>query len=696
MNGRFVGRHKSGYTSFSFKLPSDFVYIGEGETNTLAVRVDANLNEGWFYEGGGLYRGVQLVKTEHVHIAQWGVFAPATVQKPFTYTAAAHATVTPSTELLNSGASTVSYTLVSQVEDQLGQVVAEGSVKGTLAPTGQSSQIVQQVLPMTDINLWSPDQPYLYTLVTKIEQPGSSGSSRVVDEVRTPFGIRDIVHNVSSGLYINGRRTKVQGFCNHQDFGGVGTAVPPRLQTFRVHMLREAGTNGWRMAHGPSNPDLLDACDAGGMMVWAENRNFGVEPDGILAADELITNVESLVKRDRNHPSIIWWSLCNEIGCVARTEQEELTRGKDAILAIKVLDPTRPVTGAINFGAKDYCTEDCLSSELDVEGFNYNFQDWLGYHKNHSSQPLISSECSRGESTRGIYETDEGKGYKDVYESAMMSFDGTLSGYPQTWEQISGDDYVSGGFYWTGYDYKGEPAFPQNINSQFGILDIAGFKKDSYYWFQSQWTNKPVLHLLPHWSFPSTDRGKQKLVRAYTNAHSVLLELDGQVVGNQTVRKLGWAEWNVTFKEGVLGAKGYDDAGRVIATDVVTTAGPAAKLRLSVEEAGSGSAPSTLLADGMDVGILRVEVQDKEGYIVPTADSLISYSVVGAGRLLGVANGNPSDLTPDKSHSRNAFNGLGRVLIQTKAGVAGKLEVHVHSPGLMGDMITLNAELPAR
>ena len=256
--------------------------------------------------------------------------------------------------------------------------------------------------------------------------------------------------------------------------------------------------------------------------------DFGVEPDGILAAGELIDNVESLVKRDRNHPSVIWWSLCNEIGCVARTEQEELTRkpsssphhnlipqvyvserllvlpgGKDAIVAVKALDPTRPVTGAVNFGAQDYCTEDCLSSELDVEGFNYNFQDWLGYHKNHSSQPLISSECGRGASTRGIYETDDARGWKDVvhtqaisklnltrrgvserlvvvqYESAGMSSDGELSGYPKTWEEIDGDNYIAGGFYWTGYDYKGEPAYDININSQFGILDIAGFPKDS-------------------------------------------------------------------------------------------------------------------------------------------------------------------------------------------------------------------------
>lgn len=206
------------------------------------MRVDANLNEGWFYEGGGLYRGVALVKTNPVRVATGGVFVTATVQKPFTYTSAAHATVSPSTELLNAGSATVDYTLYSLVEDDSGEVVASSSMKGTLAPT-VTPQIVQQVLPMTDVKLWSPDQPYLYTLITKIEKAHAGGASLIVDEVRTKFGVRDVVHNVTHGLHINGKATKVQGFCNHQDFGGVGIAVPPRLEAFRVRMLREAGVS---------------------------------------------------------------------------------------------------------------------------------------------------------------------------------------------------------------------------------------------------------------------------------------------------------------------------------------------------------------------------------------------------------------------------------------------------------------------
>jgi len=494
LNGQFLGSHPSGYTSFYYYI-SDVVEFG-GD-NVLAVRVDSTTNEGWWYEGGGIYRHVWLTQTDDIHIIPWGIYAPSGVtgsiyKKGNTFYGSS-ASLVAHTEVTNKEENPVVVQVLSRLFDTEFNLVAYGTTQSSVAP----NQVVMlnQTLMWNDSVLWDIENPYMYSLQTTVEV-----GSIVRDRVDTNIGVRKVMFLPEDGLFLNDRHIKLRGFCNHQDFAGVGTAVPDRVNEFRVTKLKEMGFNGWRMSHNPPNPELLDFLDAHGILVWDENRNFGNTP-------QYQSDVASMVRRDRNHPSIFIWSLCNEVGCHENANDSvALSTAKLLKSIIRDHDKSRPVSGAWNCFLPE-CTSGMENSlrwgwanpVMDVQGINYWYQvlDW--FHKTFPKKPLIQSETASCTCARGIYQTNNTAAHKDVYSAAGCVHD--------WWENDATRPFVEGGFGWTGFDYKGEPSpysWP-DINSNFGTVDLAGFEKDTFYYYKSWWTNETTLHMFPHWNDPSSN-----------------------------------------------------------------------------------------------------------------------------------------------------------------------------------------------
>jgi len=651
LNGRLLGEHPCGYTSFRYDISQAAHY---GSKNVLAVLVDPTQFEGWWYEGGGIYRHVWLNVANRLHVAPWGTFVTASLPEPVPGQTPAAATVVVKTDLANATPSAKA-TLISTLLDAAGRVVAT-----TSAPTNAGA--VTQRLTVKHPRLWSPDTPTLYKVRTEIVLSG-----KVIDAVNTSFGIRTIRFDANHGFFLNGRPLKIKGTCNHQDFAGIGNAVPDRLEYWRVKKLKAMGSNAWRMSHNTPNPELLDACDRLGMLVMDENRHFGdVETTkagaGTTAND--FANLDSMILRDRNHPSVILWSLCNE----------EWIQGTDdgARLFSKLkreaqrLDTTRPIMSGMNggFGAG-------ISRVEDIQGFNYNSEEYDKFHAAHPEQPCIASESASTNTTRGIYQNDPLKGYATAYD---MNTGISIATAEDAWRPIAEREYMSGAFVWTGFDYKGEPMpyrWPA-INSNFGIMDLCGFPKDNYYFYQAVWSSRPMAHLLPHWTWPGKE-GQPIDVWAFSNGSRVELFLNGKSLGAKDVPFVGHVSWSVPYTPGTLVVKAYDKAGKLIATDTVATAGAPAALRLSADD-------TAILADGEDVLPVAVTVVDAQGHFMPTASNLVTFSVTGLGRIVGVGNGDPSDHSPDKAAQRRAFNG--RCLTIVGADRPGQITITAKAPGL--------------
>jgi beta-galactosidase len=419
------------------------------------------------------------------------------------------------------------------------------------------------------------------------------------------------------------------------------------MQDFRVEKLKEMGANAWRCSHNPPMPELLDACDRLGMLVMDENRKLGDSP-------EVLDQVKSMVLRDRNHPSIILWSLCNEEKRQGSPEGRRLGQAMKKV--ILDFDTTRPVTAAMNGGYEGKG----LSALVDVQGFNYNIGKYDAYHRAHPRQPLFGSETASAVGTRGVYENDRERGYVSAYDVNAPDWGDSAE---KAWRALGEREFMAGGFVWTGFDYKGEPT-PYGwpcVNSHFGIMDICGFPKDSYYYYQAWWSGKPVLHLLPHWTWP----GKE-----------------GQPLAVRAVAPLGHVEWTPQYEPGVLSAKGFQ-AGRLVAQDQADTTGPPAQIGLKPFK-------TRLLADGEDVVPVEVSVLDAMGRVVPVAGNLVAFSVSGAGAIAGVGNGDPSCHEADQAGSRSAFNG--RCLVLVRAGEnAGPITLTAKAGGLKGAAAFLTA-----
>lgn len=650
LNGFYIGWHSGGYDPFRFDV-TDFV--NPGGRNVLLIRIDATSSDGWFYEGAGIYRHVWLVKTNPVHVRQWGTFVRSEL-KP------ASADLSIRTEVVNASSESKDARVVSTILDPDGKEVGKAVTASASIATG-GEQALEQQITVSRPRLWSLEERNLYSLVSEVRSGGD-----VVDRYVTRFGIRSIKMDPSRGLLLNGKPIKVKGTCNHQDHAGLGVALPDSVQYFRIRKLKEMGSNGLRTSHNPPTPELLDACDDLGMVVFDETRMMSSNSEGL-------AQFENLVRRDRNHPSVFMWSMGNE----ERTANSE--RGIGILTAMKEVayrhDGSRPVsiapTGAIGTGGLTVC---------DVVGYNYEDPQAAAFHEAHPDRPVIGTETVSAVGTRGIYITDPNLGFVSCYDPYTTTGRASAEGW---WRFCDAQDWLSGGFVWTGFDYRGEPSpngWP-NISSQYGVIDICGFPKDTFYYYQSWWTQEPVLHIFPHWNWPGYE-GKKIAVWVHSNMDSVELFLNGQSLGKQEMQKNHHLAWNAEYAPGTLEARGYKDGKLALTTRRETTGAPA-RIVLSADR-------SEISADGEDVAMFTVEIQDAKGRIVPVTDNEIAFNVRGSGKLIGTGNGDPTDQAPDKGSSRKAFGGLCMGIVQSSK-TAGAITLEATSPGLAPATLDINS-----
>ena len=632
--------------------------------NVLVVRVDATLDEGWFYEGAGIYRHAWLTKTAPVHIARWGNYVRADFGKATgVVTSSNPATVFVSTEVTNEGDVAVSARIRASLVNDSGKTVAT-AVSETVTIAAGDDHTFEMKTTLGSPQLWSLETRNLYRAVTMLEVDG-----KAVDQDATTFGIRTLRFDADKGFFLNGKPVKVKGTCNHQDHAGVGAAIPDRIQAYRLERLQWMGSNGCRTSHNPPTPEFLDACDRMGMLVMDETRMMSSNPEGM-------SELERLIKRDRNHPSVILWSLGNE-----EAEQGN-ARGAKIVASMKKLqrrlDPTRLSTAAVSSGWGGAG----ISNVLDVMGCNYNDDKIDKYHKDYPKQPMIGSETASTLQTRGIYANDKVRGYMSAYDDQKPSW-GDLA--EDWWTFYNQREWLAGGYVWTGFDYRGEttPYKWPCISSHFGLLDTCGFAKDTAYYYKTWWGSEPVLHILPHWNWAGKE-GQEIEVWAYCNQDSVELFLNGASLGSKTVKKDGHLVWKVTYAPGTIEARA-SKGGKVTLTDKRETAGPAAKIVAVADRA-------KIAADGQDVSVINVTVVDEQGRPVPTADNKITFAVSGPGTVIGVGNGDASCHEADRASERSAFNGLCMAIVQSRRGEAGPATVSVASSGLEGATVTVACE----
>jgi beta-galactosidase len=638
INNCYLGGRFSGYGGAAYDI-TDFIHFGS--KNVIVVRVDASQYEGWFYEGAGIYRHSWLESFPNVHAAELGgVFV-------HTATAGDQTAVTVETRVVNQEIRAADATVSAYITDRDGNVIARGpeKAKALVLATGKDVLITQS-LEVAHARLWSLDDPYLYRAVVLVQSGGT------VDSVKVRFGIRTIRIDKDKGLFLNGQLVKVHGVCCHQDHAGVGSALPDYLQYYRIQLLKEMGVNGYRTSHNPPTPELLDACDSLGMLVLDETRLLNSGPE---YGDEF----ERLILRDRNHPSVFMWSIGNEEWMIQEWDMGKRI-AQTQILRQQELDPTRTCTYAANVG--NVWTG--VNEVIPVRGFNYNLGGLDAYRAAHPDQPVIGTEVASTVSTRGIYETDTVNAYVPDYDSVAPPWASTAEYW---WRIAAARDWFMGGFAWTGFDYRGEPTpfgWP-DINSHFGIMDMCGFPKTVYFYYQSWWTEKDVLHIAPNWNWKGVS-GKPVPVWVNSNADNVELFLNGKSLGKKEMPRNGHLEWMVNYASGKLEAVGFKK-GRKLTATVETTGDPYSIIIHPSRQKLEG--------DGEDAIVFNISVVDRQGREVPDAQNLLHFSVTEGGRIIGVGNGNPSSHEPDKfpddGWQRHLFNGKCQVIAQSALPAGG-------------------------
>ena len=640
LNGFYMGTEPSGYATQVFDITP---YVKYGEPNLICVRADATLEEGWFYEGAGIYRDVWLEKSAEVSVAPFGTFVYAQLQQPYD-----QATIFVETEVHNASLKSCQCEVQQRLLDAEGREVAK-STDASLPLKAKQTRGIKQQMVLTNPHLWSTADPYLYQVETTISVRGT-----VTDVYTTTTGVRDIQFDADRGFLLNGQPLKLKGVNMHQDHAGVGAAIPDALQAWRIKQLKTFGCNAYRASHNPMTPALLDICDREGILVIDENRLMGIN-------DEHLRLLERMIKRDRNHPSIILWSDGNEEWGLENNIQG--TRLAEAMREYtRLYDPTRPSTVA-NAGGTE------LIKGLDVVGFNYIVQnDVDNRKKNNPSWRIVGTEETSGCGTRGWY-------FRDAdYPGRMVSLnrEPTANGQQpianvieRGWKFYAERPWAAGLFYWTGFDYRGEPnplSYPAH-DSEFGIFDYCGFPKDEAYYLKAWWTQEPVLHIFPHWNLQGHE-GEEVELWAYSNCDEVELIVNGKKLGRQPMPKNGHLTWKATYQPGKVVAYGYKNGKRTMTQAIETTKAPY-KTVLKADR-------QELMADGRDVAVITVEVQDQEGRVVPDACPLLTFTLEGNGRILGAGNGDPMYLGGDHPKDKDcrqftvpAFNGLAQVLVQS-------------------------------
>ena len=655
LNGHPMWRHESGYTSFGFEI-SD--YLNYGGKNTLVVRADATGYELWSYEGAGIYRHVWMTKTQPLHIARWGTFVASDVNLK---TAQPFAKLTIKTKIQNQQNDKANFELVSAIIDPTGKEAAKTNSRKTISPW-DTDEITQKVT-LNNAILWSLESPNLYKMITIMKQSG-----KVVDTYETTFGIRSIVFDPDEGFLLNGKSVKLKGVCLHQDHGGVGIALPDRVQEYRIEKLKEMGCNAIRTAHNWVAREMLEACDRLGMMVMNEVRMSG-------STKELLGQLETMMTRDRNHPSVIMWSLGNEEHVIQHNEVGMRVFGTMSRLANK-LDPTRPTTLASHGGDGGP-----VNDSVNVLGCNYlKLGNLDELHKKRPDKAIYVSEASSSLTTRQIFDRNDEKGYHSGYDE---DFPGWGQGVETMWQYVVARKWLAGTFIWTGIDYGGEALmkFWPAINSNFGIIDRACFPKPNYHYLQSWWSDKLVLNVIPHWNWEGQE-GVEKRIWADSNCQEVELIVNSQSLGKKKIEPNSRAKWKAEYQPGYIEVKGYND-GKLVATKRVETTGQAKSIRLKPDR-------STINADNQDVSLVTVELIDEKGRVVPVANNTINFSIEGSGKIIGLCNGDPTCHILENQKTYPTFNGLAMLFVQSTFD-AGKITLKAQSQGLNSSDVIIKA-----
>ena len=660
-NGFWMGVEPSGYASQVYDVTE---YVNYGGENLICVRADATFEEGWFYEGAGIYRDAWLVKTAAVSVAPFGTFVYADLKQPY-HSAVIHV----ETEVNNHSLETQICEISQRLLDADGNEVAKCSGASVSLQPKETLGCNQQ-MTLENPHLWSTIDPYLYKVETTVKVEG-----KVTDVYETTIGIRDFAFDADKGFLLNGKQLKLKGVNLHQDHAGVGAAIPEALMEWRIKQLKKIGCNAYRSSHNPMTPALLDICDREGILVIDENRLAGINT-------EHQRLLEKMIKRDRNHPSIILWSDGNE-----EWGMENTIQGSRIAAAMReytrLLDPTRPSTIA-NAGGSE------MIKGLDVVGFNYILQNDVDNRKKaNPAWKIVGTEETTGCGTRGVYfDTPEQPGHMRSM-NLTPDKDGTENRIERGWKFYAERPWGAGLFYWTGFDYRGEPnplKYPAT-DSEFGILDYCGFPKDEAYYLKSWWTDEPTLHIFPHWNLQGHE-GEEIEVWAYSNCDEVELTVNGKRLGRQKMPRNGHLKWKAVYQPGKVVAVGYKNGKRIL-TETVETTRPASKIVLKANR-------QSIKADGRDVSVITVEVQDNKGRIVPDACPMLTFRLEGEGRIIGVGNGDPAYLGEDHPKDKDchefgipAFNGLAQIIIQSSQ-IPSALTLSCIADGLKQGYLSLN------
>jgi beta-galactosidase len=681
INGTSLGTRPYGYSTFQYDLTK---YVKtDGTSNVIAVKANNEQPNSRWYTGSGIYRNVWLTALNPVHVAYNGGF----ITTPSV--SATSATVAIAADVENQGSSSQSVTITTEIYDASGAKVASDTTAASSVAAGATAALSQS-LTVANPHLWSTETPYLYQVKLTL-QAGTS----TVDTYVVPVGLRSYNFDAAKGFSLNGKTMKIWGMAMHHDLGAIGSAYHRRALERQIQILKGMGVNAIRTSHNPPVPELLDLADQMGVLIMDEAFDVwetGKEPKydyHVYFTQWAQTDIQDFVRRDRNHASVIMWSIGNEIQGASTATAANLIKW------VKAIDTTRPLTWACNNMGDS--TNQSVAALLDLQGYNYLQNGSVtspifdGQHTAHPTWKIYGSEMESGGRSRGFYSTpaDNPASWGTCDNSAMECSDyPDTNASPASYEQMyvieMNRPWFAGEFDWTGFDYGGEPwPFAGNAKSSyFGIVDTAGFPKNGYYFWQSRNTTAPMVHIFPHWNWTS---GTKVNVWVYSNCDSVELFLNGVSQGSKSFTSSSQASlgWTIPWASGALVAKGTK-GGTVVATDEVDTAGAAAKVGLTVDRA-------TIAADGRDLAFVTAVIEDASGVMVPTANNNITFAVSGPGKIAGTDNGDPIDLTAYSSPSRKAFNGKALVIVQS-TGTAGPIVVTATSSGLTAGSVTATAK----
>ncbi|MGQ1787646.1 MULTISPECIES: beta-galactosidase GalB [unclassified Saccharicrinis] len=704
VNGKLVGNHPYGYIGFEFDISN---YLKYGSENVIAVRLTPqDLSSRW-YPGAGIYRNTWLKIDEPVHVAQWGTYVTTPTVTDV------KASVQNETTVENKSNKAAKIKVTQEYFSPDGKSVAEAEETMTIPPN--SAKVSGTWCYIKNPKRWDLETPHLYNAVTTITQNG-----KVLDTYHTRFGIRHISYD-KDGFYLNGRKVRFNGVCLHHDNGALGAAIYRRADERKLQIMKDMGVNAIRTSHNPPSRELLELCDEMGLLVQDEAFDVWKMPKvpngyNVFFEEWAERDIKAMVKRDRNHPSIVMWSIGNEI--IEQKDKKDGWRSAKMLNDyVKEMDMTRPTTAGFNHYSGPY--DNNMAQQVDIAGANYKPTKYGEIHENYPDLPIYGSETSSCTSSRGVYHLPIEK-YKTHESLHVSSYDliGPPWAYPPDIEFHFQEKYPHsmGEFIWTGFDYLGEPTpyggkdnstngywngdWPVH-SSYFGAVDLCGFPKDRFFLYQSQWTTEPMIHLLPHWNWKGME-GREIPVFCYTNCDEAELFLNGKSLGKRvkgkdlTEIKVDFLRykpktfmskyrlsWNVPYQAGELKVVGYKD-GKAIQEEIINTAGKPAKVSLSVDR-------KTIEASGTDLAYVTVRIEDKNGNLCPMADNQVFFKVKGAGSLIAVDNGNQASLESFQANHRKAFSGMALAILKSSEA-AETIQLTATSKGLKSAKVVVTTK----